>query len=136
MQEFILDKDIQVLCVTATSFPAGIGAAFSKLHTIVPDADKRDAFGISHGGEAGSIIYKAGAAQQEEGEAGKYGCEQFTIRAGKYIGTVLKDWKQDETSIGRTFQQLLQNYDIDPNGACIEKYIDDKDVQCMVRLRD
>lgn len=135
MQQFILDKDIQVLCVAATSFPAGIGAAFSKLHSTVSHADKRDAYGISHGGGAGSIIYKAGAAQQEDGEAEKYGCELFTIRTGKYIGTVLKDWKQDETSIGRTFQELLQQYDIDPDGACIEKYIGD-DVQCMIRLKD
>lgn len=137
MQEFILDKDIHVLCVTATTFPEGIMPAFSKLHALLPDADKRDAYGISHGGNSpGSIIYRAGAAMSTHGEAEEYGLEEFTIKAGKYIGTMLKDWKQDETIIGRTFQKLLSEYDIDPNGACIEKYLDENDVQCMVRLKD
>lgn len=137
MQEFIVKQDIQVLCVMASSFPEGIMAAYNKLHSILPDAAQRDAYGISHGGASlGSIIYKAGSVMNNEQDAEQYGLEVFTIKAGKYIGTVLKNWKEDEASIGRTFQQLLGNYDIDPHGACIEKYLDENDVQCMVRLKD
>lgn len=134
MQEFIVDNDIPVLCVATKTFPAGIMEAFNKLHSIVPYADKRDSYGISRGSKDG-VIYKAAAEQLKEGEAEQYGCESFVIKKGTYTSTILNDWKKDEMAIARTFQALLTNPDIDPDGACIEKYMGD-DVQCMIRLKD
>lgn len=134
MQQFILENDVHVLCVAAKTFPTGIMEAFNKLHSIVPDADKRDSYGISRGSKDG-VIYKAAAQQLKDGEAEQYGCETYVMKKGTYTGTILKDWKKDEKGIGRTFRELLANPGIDPDGACIEKYMGD-DVQCMIRLKD
>lgn len=134
MQEYVIEKDIKLLCVTAASFPAGIQAAFSRIHSIVPGAGTRAAYGISHGSPYG-IIYKAGvtALQGEHGE--QYGCEEFIIRKGRYIGCVV-NWKENVRQIGETFQALLADPRIDKNGACVEEYINDDEVKCMVRLND
>lgn len=134
MKEYVIEKDIKLLCVTAASFPAGIQAAFSRIHSIVPGADTRATYGISHGSPNG-IIYKAGviAMQDEHGE--QYGCEEFIIRKGRYIGRVV-NWKENVQQIGETFQVLLADNRIDKNGACVEEYINDDEVKCMVRLND
>jgi len=59
METINLDKDINVLCVTAKSFPDGIMEAFDQLHSIVPIAQKGRQFGISRPNRNGEIIYKA-----------------------------------------------------------------------------
>ncbi len=43
---------------------------------------------------------------------------------------------KDLPAIGNTFQQMIARPDIDPEGYCVEWYLSDKDVQCMVRLQD
>ena len=134
MQEYNIDKDIQLLCVRAISFPAGIAEAFAKLHELLPDAATRASYGISHGSPDG-IIYMAAAEEQYPGEAAGYGCETFIISKGTYMGRVV-NWKENPAEIGATFQQLLADKRIDPNGACVEKYFNNSEAQCMVRLVD
>ena len=134
MKEYLIEKDVKLLCVAAASFPAGIQAAFSRIHSIVPDAGTRATYGISHG-SPGGIIYKAGVVALS-GEGGEqYGCEEFIIRKGRYIGRVV-NWKENVQQIGETFQLLLAVPRIDKNGACIEEYINDNEVKCMVKLND
>jgi len=41
---------------------------------------------------------------------------------------------KDIDSIGAAFNKLIQLSDIDPQGYCIEWYLSDKDVRCMVRV--
>jgi hypothetical protein len=43
---------------------------------------------------------------------------------------------KDIPAIGNTFQELLETPGIDPNGYCVEWYINDKDVICMIRLAE
>ena len=43
---------------------------------------------------------------------------------------------KDIPAIQKTFNQLLEYPDIDPQGYCVEQYIDQKDLICMVRLAD
>jgi len=137
METFKLDKPVHVLCVTATSFPAGIGEAWNKLRKFFPPEEKRTYYGISFGDGKEGVIYKAAAEERLEGEAEQLDCERFTVKEGSYIGTVIKDWKKDETIIGRTFQQLLEDPRIDKdNGYCVEIYLNEQDVQCMVKAKD
>lgn len=137
MEIFNIEQPVKVICVTAESFPAGIGAAWNKLHSLFNNIIDRTYYGLSYGNNKGGIIYKAAATEKFEGEAERLGQEQFTIRAGKYIGTTLKDWKKDETIIGRTFQQLLKDERIDhEEGYCVELYLNENDVQCMVKMKD
>lgn len=137
MEIFNMEQPVNVICVTATSFPESIGAAWNKLHGLFNNITDRTYYGLSCGDGKNGIIYKAAAREKFDGEAEQLGCEGFTIRAGNYLGAVLKNWKKDETIIGRTFQQLLKDERIDHEaGYCLEIYLNEQDVQCMVKMID
>ena len=136
MEIFFLSEDVKVFYLTAESFPAGVLAAFQKLHSLIPDSLGRTTFGISHADKNGNIIYKAAVEESFEGEGEKPGCEMFVIKKGEYISITIKDIMKDIPSIGKAFKGLLSDQRIDPNGACVEKYLNANDVQCMIKLAD
>lgn len=138
MKNYNLEKNIHVMCVTATSFPDGVMNAYKKLQSLITDSKERRYFGISHSTKDGSVIYKACAEEKEAGEAKKLGLESFTIKAGNFANEYIVDHMKDSESIGNTFKKLLKNPDIDPQGYCLEIYkdFDDKDVNCMVPLKN
>jgi hypothetical protein len=139
IESYELDKNINILCVTAVSFPDGVTEAHKKLHSIIPFLleEKRCYFGISRP-EGGEIVYKVGAEVLKESEVEKYikfGLEPMTVQKGKYTSVIIKDYIKDISSIGKAFKELLSNPKIDPEGHCVEWYLNDKDVRCMVRLK-
>jgi hypothetical protein len=134
MDKFTLKEDVKVFCVTATSFPQGISAAHEKLHALLPSDAGRKFYGISYPESLGKIIYKAAVQQQYEGEAEKLGCESFVIKKGEYISQVITDYANDLQRIGEIFQTMLADPRIDPNGCCVEDYLNDRDMRCMIRL--
>jgi hypothetical protein len=134
MEKFKIEKDIKVFCMTAKSFPHGVGAAHQQLRALLPHTEGRQFYGISYSNKEGGIIYKAAVAESIEGEAEQYDCEIFIIKKGIYLRETLIDWQKDETIVGKTFQKLLANPELDPNGYCLEVYLDEKDMQCMVPL--
>ena len=136
METINLDNDINVLCVTAKTFPDGIMEAFDQLNSIVPLSEKGRQFGISRPSEGGSIVYKAAMEEVNEGEAEKLGCEPFIIKKGKYLFVDKTDFMKDLPGIGKAFQMLISQPNIDPNGYCLEWYLNEKDVRLMVRLDD
>ena len=135
METIPLPNDIKVFYVTATSFPAGIMDAHKKLHALVPFSADRKYFGISRP-ENGVIVYKAAAEEINKGEAEKLHCDTLIVKKGKYISLTIKDYVKDKQSIERSFKQLLSNPGIDPQGYCVEWYLNPLDVKCMVRLKD
>jgi len=134
MEKFILDKDIKVFFVKATSFPMGVGGAFHTLQSFMPQGDKRILYGISHSDGNGDIIYMAAVEESFPGEGVQNGCETFLIKKREYASEILHDWRSDENIVGRTFQKLLKEPRLDPNGYCLEMYINKKDVRCLVPL--
>lgn len=134
MENFELDRDIAIVCVTATSFPMGIGAAFKKLEDMVGSVQDRVFYGISRPDENRNIIYKAGAAEAFNGEAGQLGCEKFLLRKGLYRVERIRDWRGQEQKIGEAFMQLLQYPALDTDFPCVEWYMGDAEVMCMVRI--
>ena len=96
----------------------------------------RKFFGISYLESPSKIIYKAAVEESYPGEGEQLGCETFIIKKGQYISDYIKDFMSDIPKIGHTFQELLADQRIDPNGCCVEEYVNDKDVRCMVRLKD
>ena len=128
-----IDKDIKVFCVKASSFPEGIQEAYRKLNSIAPASAERRYFGLSRM-EIGEINYWAAAEEIEPGKSEKFGCESIVIKSGNYIGKLVPNFMNDIPEIGKTFQELIKEPDIDPDGYCVELYLNDKDVQCMVRL--
>jgi hypothetical protein len=133
MEDFNIGKDISVVYIQAISFPEGVLAAHQKLHSLVPFTRERGYFGISYGNTEGGIIYKA-SAEILDGE--KYDLETFTIKKGNYLSEILKDYQQDISSIGKIFQKMLTDPRIDKNGYCLEIYLNDRDMQCLVKLND
>ncbi len=133
MERFVLEKDIPVMYVTADSFPDGIMAAHHTLHAIVT-ARNRMFYGISFPNRKGEIIYKAGVEQYSEKESKELGLETYVLLHGNYNSIVLKDYFKNPSLIGDAFQQLLASPNLDPKGACVEMYMNERDVRCMVRI--
>ncbi len=129
------DEDIRLICVQATSFPHGVQAAHEKLHALLQGSGQRRFYGLSRPEGGGGIVYKAAAEELHEGEAEQLGCESFTVRKGSFSMIAIHDYMKDVESIGRAFNELLKEPALDPQGYCLEWYISDKDVQCMVPLK-
>jgi hypothetical protein len=135
METYILEKDIPIIYVTAKSFPEGVLEAHQKLHALIPFSVERNYFGISSPNEKGVIIYKAAAELKEGHEAEKLGCNTMILQKGNYISKTIHDYKKNVAEIGNVFSELIHTPGIDPKGACVEWYINDNDVKCMVRLK-
>ncbi len=136
MEKYFLDKPVKTFCISAKEFPLGIKAAHEKLHSLLPTTEGRKFYGISWGAGKGQVIYKAAVEELYEGEAEKYGCEIFIIRKGKYISEVLKDWMKNENMVAKTFMQLLSTPGLLQDGYCVEEYLNETDMRCMVTLED
>ncbi|CAL1518993.1 hypothetical protein [Chitinophaga sp. MM2321] len=134
MENYQLDHDIKTMYVTATSFPEGIMAAHEKLHSLIPSTKERRFFGISRPDRSGTIVYKAAVEVLNEEEAGKTGLDTFIIPKGTYTSTYIANYADDIQQVGRTFDQLLADPALDSNGFCLEMYMGEKDMRCMVRL--
>lgn len=135
MENFEIEKDIKVLFVTAKSFPDGIVDALENIHALVPYSIKRRYFGLSRPEGNGGIVYKAAAEELNPEEAELLGCETMIIRKGKYYCITIHDYMKDLSGIGKAFDELLTQRDLDPDGYCVEWYIDNKDVKCMIRMK-
>lgn len=133
METYHMKNDIKLFCVAAKSFPDGIMEAHEKLHSLIPFSQNRKYFGISHPVN-GVIVYKAAAEELHDGEAEKLECETFVLKRGAYVSAVIQDYANNLQQIDKTFQKFIARADIDPNGCCVEWYINEKDVRCMVRL--
>jgi hypothetical protein len=134
METIQIDNDIDVFYVTASSFPEGIMGALEKIHALAPPMAGRRFFGVSRPEGEGEIVYRAAAEQLREGEARELGCDSLTLFKGRYITQVIEDYPADLAAIGRAFDKLLSQPGLDPKGYCVEWYLNDKDVRCMVRL--
>jgi len=134
METYFLKHDIKLVCVNANSFPEGIPSAFAQLNQIIGSSSGRKLYGISHGAEKGKTIYKAGTEVQNDSEATRLKLDTFVVKQGEYIGTRIINYPDHLESIGKTFEKLLTNPRLDPEGCCVEMYLNEKDVQCMVRL--
>ncbi len=134
MEIYKIEKDFDVVVVEAKTFPDGIEKAFRKLETILPQNEKRKFFGISYGGENGNIVYKAAAEKSYPGESEKYKLHSFTVGNGNYISETITNWRRDPGLIGNTFQKMLSEPNIKAGGYCLEMYINETDVVCLVPL--
>jgi|SRR5690606_1677384 len=135
MEEITLSEDIKVFYVTANSFPEGIQEAMEKLHRIVPFSTERNYYGISRPEGGGAIVYRAAAEEVEDGEAKRLNYATLILKKGKYISSKVYDFRKDPISIGKAFEELLKQPNLDPHGYCVEWYATDKEeVTCMIRL--
>ena len=137
METIVFDKDITVLYVTATSFPDGVMDAHNRLRAIVPYMPERRYFGISRPENGGGIVYRAGAEELMPNEAAKYNCETLVLKKGQYCCITINHFMKNMPLVGKAFSELITRPDIDPEGYCVEWYLNDNEtVKCMVRLKE
>lgn len=136
MNNYILDKDITLMYVTATTFPEGVMAAQRQLHAKISFNAERKYYGISYPDKSGNIIYKAAAEEMYAGEAAEKELETFVVKKGEYASIIVTDYMNEKAAIGEAFQKLLKHPQLDPQGFCLEWYLSRTDVQCMVPLKN
>ncbi len=134
MEIYNISNDIEVFYIAAEKFPEGIEDAYNKLNSVINKDSLRMFFGISYPDENGNIIYKAAARELFPGEKDQYDLPGFTIKKGDYISSTVKNWKNDVTQISNIFRELLNDERIDENGYCLEMYVNNDAVICMVPL--
>ncbi len=133
VKTYILEQDIEVICQTATSFPDGVMQAFDILRTKLPAIEGRRFFGISRPEDGGEIVYRAAAEKLSSDDPNEL--PSFSIPAGTYYMREITNFMQHLPDIADTFQQLIHLPNVDPDGYCIEWYLGDKDVRCLVRMQ-
>jgi hypothetical protein len=134
VETYKIENDIKIFYVTAKSFPEGIQEAHDRLHAMIPSSDDRKYIGISRP-ENNKIVYRVGIEETFEGEAEKYKCDTLILKSGNYISSIARDFRKDKESIGKAFDELLKQPNLDPEGYCVEWYTNDKEeVRCMIRL--
>lgn len=135
MQTYQRKNDIRLFGVQAASFPDGVQQAWQDLHKRLPSTKGRNFYGISHGTANGKIVYTACVEEIYDGEGEAYGCKPFTLPQGEYMGEAIPDFMHQIEKIGAVFQALLARDDYDPNGVCVEQYLNETDVVCMLKRK-
>ncbi|PST82604.1 transcriptional regulator [Pedobacter yulinensis] len=136
MEKYILEQDIPVVYVAAREVPEGIGAAILEMEACLKaDAGNRIFYGVS-GCRNGEMFYWAAANEARPGEAEQLGCRRFTIPAGRYLAKTVRNFREDIQQIKRTFEELLDQPGLQTGGLCVEIYINDDDVRCLVQIDD
>lgn len=128
---FLLPDDVKTFCIRADSFPHGIQAAHQKLHSLTPFSPGGSYYGISRP-ENEVMVYRAATTELSD-KLKEAGYEEFIIQKGAYIFIDIPDFMNDIPAIGCAFRELLSSPEIDPEGACIEWYLDTQTCRCMVR---
>lgn len=134
METYHIPHNIKVFGNEVTTFPAGIGAAFDNLIRMLPATDDRPYYGISECTKNG-IVYVAAALQKTEGEATKYGCKIYTVEKGDYLSVTVTDWLSKTGAIKSVFETIMKDERVDIRKPAVEIYNNDKEMLCMVKLR-
>lgn len=133
METIQIPEDITVFCKTADAFPEGITTAHEQLHAIAPFTENRHYFGLSRP-ENGEIVYKAAAEEKYPGEGHALKCETLVIKKGRYLAIDVPDYLNHPEHIGKAFEKLTDQPGIDPQGYCVERYLNNREMQCLIRL--
>lgn len=134
METITLQTDIHVLCVQAETFPNGIMQAYQTLGERLLTNPNRLHYGLSHGTPTGEVIYFAAAEQLQPNEPMELNLIPKIIPAGNYACITVLNYMQNLPSVAQTFRTLLALPNHDTNGMCVEQYINQNDVECMLRL--
>lgn len=132
MDSLILGKDIQVAYISATNLQDGTTMAREKLKALFPDSEERRTFRISTHYGKGDDIYKVGI-EASPSEVENLELETMIIKHGAYMSFYITDYRNDLDRIPQAFALLKGQHEADPNANCIEWFIGDDDVKCLVR---
>jgi hypothetical protein len=135
--QYIIEKDITAYIIEASSFPEGVDLAHNTLHSLFLDKKNWQFYGISYMRENGTICYMAGASSRIENVENTHHLATFTIKKGNYNSVLLPNFMEDESRIFPTFQHLLKDPQLDPQGYCLEIFENKgQDMRCLVKLSE
>ena len=130
-----IDQSFTVFGRKVTTFPEGIGEAFTQLSNDVPSGSTRDYYGISYC-ENNEIQYFVTTGELISGEAKRSKAEVFEIEAGEYLAVTLHEWQTKTDSIKGIFHDMMHDHRIDLAKPCIEWYKTDDEMICLIKLAD
>lgn len=133
MEKYTIAKDIKLICKIIPTFPRGIKEGFEEL--IAKFGAGKSSYAISYMDKDGNIVYKAAVPEPAEGDAVKHGYEPFTLAKGDYLSETIRDWMPKTDKIKEIFGQLMKDPRFDDTYPCVEIYKDEKEMQCMVRIK-
>lgn len=58
------------------------------------------------------------------------------LKKGRYLSLTIDDYMKDLHGIANPFRELLAQPGLAPQGYCVEWYLSQKEVQCMIWLED
>jgi predicted transcriptional regulator YdeE len=133
MDTYEVKKDISVFGFQVKTFPERIGEAFDSLIAMVPEGLNRSYYGISFMTPKNEVVYIAAVEEKNKGEAEKNRCNRYTIEKGKYIVVRVLGWREKTDRIKDVFDSMMKEKSIDLTKPCIEWYINDDEMLCMIK---
>lgn len=125
--------DVNLVVSRADSFPEGIEAAWNTLESKLTSLKGRKFYGLTVC-EGDGLAYFAGVEAADDEEVARLGLTTMAIKGGRYAKAKLTDWQNHKDEIGRTFDRLMQDYDMDPNGASVEFYRSQSELHLLIPL--
>lgn len=134
MEIHTVTNDIIVLCKNIASFPIGIKEGFDEMIEHF-GMEGREYYGISRMDADYNIIYKVAVKQETSGEGDQFNYTPFTIKKGQYLSETLFNWMSNTNMIKESFDKLMEDPRFDNTYDCIEWYVSDDEVKCLVRIK-
>jgi hypothetical protein len=133
MELFTINDDIKVICKNIPTFPIGIKEGFDEMIEHY-GMEGREYYGISRMDADFNIIYKVAVKEEVPNEGDQYGYTPFIIEKGQYLSETLLNWMSNTNVIKESFERLMQDPRFDNTYDCIEWYVSDDEVKCLVRI--
>ena len=125
--------DVNLVVSRADSFPEGIEAAWKTLESKLTSLKGRKFYGLTVC-EGDGLAYFAGVEATDDEEVARLGLPAMAIKGGRYARARLTDWHNHKDEIGRIFDRLMQDYDMDPNGVSVEFYRSQSELHLLIPL--
>ncbi len=124
-------QEISIMYVESSSGVKGSEEAFRKLESKLLTLKGRKFFGLVFGIPP-KDTYWACVALINSDNPPKIGLKTEVIPGGKYVQERINNWNNNLALIGKTFQKLASQYDIDTSRPSVEFYRSMRDM--LVRL--
>jgi hypothetical protein len=125
--------DFRLIVSRADAFPSGIGAAWDKLESKLSSLKGRKFYGVVLR-EGSESVYYAGMVPVSDAEVTSLGFPIMMIKGGKYARAKLFDWPNHRERIGEIFDELMRDFEKDPNGTEIEYYRSQSELHLLIPL--
>ncbi len=132
MEIYHLQADIPLFGKQVSSFPAGIGEAFTALQQLTLTDGERNYYGLSKMDKDNTVLYWVAAEEKIRGEAEQYDCKRFLVAKGDYLSEKVLNWHGKTGSIKDVFHALMNDTRAAKNAYCIEWYYSEEEMLCML----